>query len=70
MTLKQKIKLKIIEFLYDHKLFGVHKRCWVDLYYYVLVDGNWDSVKYASKCGYCGTCMTKEEIEKGGGVNE
>lgn len=63
MTKKQKIKFKIIDFLYRHKLFGIHKKCWADLVIYTHISNDWGSVGEANKCGYCGACMTKEEIE-------
>lgn len=60
MGLKEKLRFKIIEFLYNHKLFGFHKKCWATLVIYSMY-GDWDSVIEATKCGYCGSCMTDEE---------
>lgn len=60
MKLKN-IRFKIIDFLYKHKLFGIHKKCWATLVIYTDINQNWNSVEDAKKCGYCGACMTKEE---------
>lgn len=70
--IKKETRFKVVEFLYKHKLFGFHKKCWADLVIYSMISGDWDSVRTAKKCGYCGACMTREEIisMKGGAVNE
>jgi len=70
MKLKNKIKFKIVEFLYKYKLFGFHKKCWADLVIFSMFDSNWNDVRNANKCGYCGSCISKEEIMMGGEVNE
>jgi len=59
---KSKIRFKIIDFLYRHRLFGIHKKCWATLVIYTDISGDWDSVEESSKCGYCGACMTKDEF--------
>ncbi len=64
--MKKKIQFKIIEFLYKYKLFGIHKKCWADLVIYTHISGDWHSVTKASKCGYCGACMTDKELEERG----
>lgn len=64
--MKEKIRFKLIEFLYKHKLFGIHKKCWADLVIYSMISGDWYSVGRATKCGYCGACMTNEELEEQG----
>ena len=63
-TVKNKIKFKIMEFLYRHKLFGVHKKCWADLVISTKLAGKWRDIQDATKCGYCCACMTKEEREE------
>lgn len=65
MNRKEKLRFKIIEFLYDYKLFGIHKKCWAELVVYAQITGDWESVGECRKCGYCGACMTEDEINNG-----
>ena len=58
------IKFRVIEFLYRHKLFKVDKKCWANLVAYCYNSGKYRDVPRANKCGYCGSCMTKERYAK------
>lgn len=53
----ENLRFKVVSFLYDHKLFGIHTKCWADLVIYSMVNHDWESVSEATKCGYCGACM-------------
>lgn len=46
---KAEIRFKIIDFLYRHKLFGIHKKCWADLVIYTNISGDWQSVGESKK---------------------
>ena len=39
------------------------KKCWADLVIYTHISNDWGNVGEANKCGYCGACMTRKEIE-------
>lgn len=53
--MKEPLIFKIIEFMYNHKLFGVHKKCWTWLVINYYIDLPKDRLKLAEipQCDLC-----------------
>ena len=55
--MKHTFTFRILEFCFDHKLFGVQKKCWARLvtnYLHKPFFDHYIDVTDCNKCGYCG----------------